>query len=88
MREKIGRCHLMFVLVGPTSHRATGVAKEIAMATEQNVPFVGVYVGGADASTTLPAGLPRDRAFAWRWELLSKAISSMLTEGRNATPRG
>lgn len=82
--EKIGRCHMMFVLVSPTSHKASGVAKEIAMAIEQNVPFVGFYVAGADVATKLPTGLTRDRTLAWDWEAIASAIQRMLKEGKNA----
>lgn len=84
IHEKIGRCHVMFVLVSPTCHAAKGVEKEIAMALAQNVPFVGVYIAGADERTTLPKGLARDRVYVWRWELLSRSIARMLTEGKNA----
>jgi hypothetical protein len=85
IREKIARCHLMFVLVSPTAHKATGVAKEIEMAVEQHVPLIGVYVGGADESTPLPKGMPRERAFRWRWTDLATAIDRALKEGKNAS---
>jgi hypothetical protein len=83
IEEKIGQCHMMFVLVSPTAHKASGVAKEIAMAIEQDVPFCGVYIDGADATTTLPAGLKRNRTVGWNWADLSKLIHKMLREGKN-----
>lgn len=83
IHEKIRRCHMMFVLVSPTSHRATGVAKEIAMAIAQNVPFVGIYIGGADTSTPLPKGLVRDRTHRWEWKPIEAAVDRMLKEGKN-----
>ena len=83
IEEKIGRCHMMFVLVSPTAHRATGVAKEIAMATGQNVPFFGVYIAGADTSTPLPAGLARNRVVGWNWGEIAGAVNQMMREGKN-----
>jgi len=82
--EKIGRCHIMFVLVSPTAHRATGVAKEIQMALDQNVPFCGIYIDGAGASTPLPSGLARNRAIRWDWQAIANAVDQMMTEGKNA----
>src|SRR3989344_7338471 len=48
IEEKIGKCNMLIVLVGPRTAWATGVEKEIAMASRNNVPFFGVYVGGAN----------------------------------------
>jgi len=46
IETKIGRCNLLIVLVGPQTHSATGVKKEIAMAGRKDVPAFGVYVDG------------------------------------------
>ena len=54
-------CHLMIVLVGKSMWSATGVAKEIGFANDQDVPFFGVYVDGAGTSSGLPTGLARNR---------------------------
>ena len=48
LKEKIGKCHLMIVLVGESMGSATGVKKEIGFAKDQDVPSFGVYVNGAD----------------------------------------
>lgn len=85
IKEKIGRCHLMVVLVGRHMGSATGVAKEIAFAREVDVPFFGVYVDGAGTSTTLPSGLARNRTIAWTWPGVANAIAQMMTEGKNTT---
>jgi len=63
---------------------ATGVASEIAMAKELNVPVFGVYVDGAGTSSTLPAGLQRNRTMAWKWDLIAAAVRQMMGEGKNA----
>ncbi|MGE0395974.1 MAG: TIR domain-containing protein [Kofleriaceae bacterium] len=83
IEAKISSCHLMFVLVSPTAHRASGIAKEIAMATKHHVPIVGVYIKDADAATPLPPNLGRDRVHAWKWERLATAIDAAMKEGKN-----
>ena len=59
VKEKINKCNMIIVLSGKTMASAIGVAKEIAMAKDQNVPVFGVYVGGANTSRDLPKGLQR-----------------------------
>lgn len=83
LKEKIGKCHLMIVLVGKSMGSATGVAKEIGFATDQDVPFFGVYVDGAGTSSTLPKGLARNRAIAWDWDKIADAVDQMMTQGKN-----
>ena len=81
---KVARCHLMIVLVGKSMSSAYGVAAEIAMAKDKNVPVIGVYVNGADTSSTLPAGLQRNRTMSWNWKSIGSAIDQCMTEGKNA----
>ena len=57
VKDKINKSNMIIVLVGKTMAGATGVAKEIKMAKDQNVPVFGVYVGGADSTSNLPDGL-------------------------------
>jgi len=83
IKEKINRSNMVIVLVGKTMASATGVAKEIAMAKEQNVPVFGVYVGGAGGTSNLPAGLARNRTIAWKWASIAAAVGQMMTEGKN-----
>jgi hypothetical protein len=84
IKEKIGRCHFMVVLVSPTAYHATGVAKEIAMAIAQNVPYFGVYVAGATSATSLPPGLQRNRCIDWDWNGIAGAVTQVMREGKNA----
>ncbi len=84
VKKKIGNCHLMVVLVGRSMASATGVAKEIAMAKELNVPLFGIYVDGAGTSSSLPAGLARNRTITWTWAGIASAIEQMTTEGKNS----
>jgi MTH538 TIR-like domain (DUF1863) len=57
IKDKINRCHLMIVLVGRYMATASGVRKEIQFAKDCDVPYFGVYVDGANSSSTLPTGL-------------------------------
>lgn len=83
LKAKINRCNMVIVLVGKYMASASGVAKEIKMAHDQDVPVFGVYVGGADTSSNLPAGLPRNRVIAWSWPNIAAAIDQMMGEGKN-----
>lgn len=83
VKEKINKCNMVIVLSGKTMASATGVAKEIAMAKDQDVPVFGVYVGGADKTSNLPKGLQRNRTIKWNWDDIANAIDQMMTEGKN-----
>ena len=83
IKDKINKCNMLIVLVGKTMASATGVAKEIKMAKDQNVPVFGVYVDGADSSSNLPDGLQRNRTVAWDWEKIASAIDQVMGEGKN-----
>jgi hypothetical protein len=83
IKEKINKCNMLIVLVGKYMASATGVAKEIKFAKDQNVPVFGVYVGGADSSSNLPDGLQRNRTISWDWDKIAAAIDQMMDEGKN-----
>jgi hypothetical protein len=85
IRDKISRCHMVIVLVGCHMATATGVAKEIAMARDLNVPVFGVYVDGAGPTSGLPEGLARNRVIGWTWSHLGAAVTQMMGEGKNKT---
>lgn len=83
VKEKINKCNMLIVLVGKTMASATGVPKEITMASSQDVPVFGVYVGGANSTSNLPKGLPRNRTIKWEWDGIASAVSQMMKEGKN-----
>jgi len=83
VKEKINKCNMVIVLSGKTMASATGVAKEIAMAKDRDVPVFGVYIDGANTSSNLPKGLQRNRTIAWKWDKISGAVDQMMTEGKN-----
>jgi len=84
IKTKMASTNMCIVLVGQTMASATGVAKEIAMAKELNVPVFGVYVDGAGPNSTLPAGLQRNRTMSWKWDVIAAAVNQMMGEGKNA----
>lgn len=83
IKSKIGKCNMLIVLVGRTMASATGVAKEIAMANEKDVPVFGVYVDGANTISNLPSGLARNRTISWDWDKIASAIDQVMGEGKN-----
>lgn len=83
LKAKINSCHMVIVLVGKSMGSATGVAKEIGFAKDQDVPVFGVYVDGAGTSSTLPTGLARNRTIAWDWTKIANAVDQMMGEGKN-----
>ena len=74
---------MVIVLVGKSMGTASGVAKEIKMAKEQDVPIFGVYVGGANSYSNLPEGLSRGRVIPWDWDKIASKIDQVMTEGKN-----
>ena len=83
IKDKINKCNMLIVLSGQTMASASGVAKEIKMAKDQDVPVFGIYVAGANSNSNLPTGLQRNRTISWNWESIANAISQMMTEGKN-----
>lgn len=83
IKEKINKCNMIFVLVGKYMASAKGVVKEIYFAKECDVPFFGVYVGGANTTSNLPPGLARNRTIAWDWDKIASAINQVMKEGKN-----
>ena len=84
MKKRIGATNMCIVLVGRYMASATGVAAEIAMAKEKNVPVFGVYVDGANSLSKLPSGLPRNRTVEWKWAKIAAMVDLAMTEGKNA----
>lgn len=81
--DKINKCNILIVLVGKKMSSATGVAKEISFAKSQNVPVFGIYVDGANSSSTLPVGLTSGRVTTWEWDKIASAINICMGEGKN-----
>src|SRR6266702_6145803 len=83
IKDKINRCHMVIVLVGKYMASASGVAKEIKWAKEQDVPIFGVYVNGANSLSNLPDGLSRSRVIPWEWDKIASMVDQVMKEGKN-----
>lgn len=70
-REAIKRSEIVLVMVGPNTHKAPGVLKEVKMARDANIPIVQV-IGYKDGNyIQVPdAG----RIYAWNWDNLKKLL--------------
>jgi hypothetical protein len=88
IKNKMSNCHMLIVLVGRTMGSATGVAKEIAMAKDLNVPRFGVYVDDAGIASTLPVGLPRNSVVSWTWANVAAMVDQCAKAGKNASVSG
>ena len=83
IKGKINRCNMLIVLVGKKTYSATGVEKEISFAKEDDVPVFGVYVDGANSSTSLPDSLYRSRTILWDWGKIAGWLDQCMNEGKN-----
>lgn len=83
IESKVKKCNLLIVLVGKKTYSAEGVVLEIEFATKHNIPVFGVYVDGADSTTSLPNGLTRSRVVAWKWDKIADMIDQCMKEGKN-----
>lgn len=70
-RVAIKRSDTVVVMVGPKTHSASGVLKEIGIARQEEIPIVQV-IGYKDGNyTAVPnAG----RLYSWNWENLKKLL--------------
>jgi len=83
INKKVNKCNMLIVLVGKSTHNATGVKKEITFSHNNNVPVFGIYIDGANSTTNLPSGLQRNRTITWKWDKTSDAIDQCMKEGKN-----
>ncbi len=70
-RAAIKRSNLVLVMVGPKTHRASGVLKEVGMALEEGKPIVQV-IGYRDGDYT--AVPDAGRLYKWNWDNLKKLL--------------
>lgn len=68
-RVAIENSDIVVVMVGPKTHKASGVLKEVAMAREAKIKIVQV-IGYKDGNyTAVPEA---GRLYAWNWENFKK----------------
>jgi len=70
-RAAIKRSDIVVVMVGPKTHTASGVLKEVSMAREEGISIVQV-IGYRDGNyTAVPnAG----RLYSWNWDNMKKLL--------------
>jgi hypothetical protein len=68
----IGRSRVVLVMVGPKTHSAPGVLKEIEMARAQNVRVVQI-IGYRDGDYTPVKGA--GQLYRWNWENLRNILA-------------
>lgn len=69
--ERIKRSDVVIVLLGPSTHRASGVAKEIAIARRLNKKIVQI-IGYRDGKCKRIPGA--GRLYRWTWDNLKKIL--------------
>ena len=70
-RRAIKGCDVVLVMVGPYTHRAPGVLKEVRIAREEGIPIVQV-IGYKDGSySPVPEG---GRLYQWNWANLKSLL--------------
>ena len=71
-RAAIKRSELVLVVVGPKTHKAQGVLKEVAMAREEGIPIVQI-IGYKDGNY---APVPNaGRLYSWNWDNLKRLLA-------------
>ncbi len=70
-RAAIKRSDIVVVMVGPKTHKAPGVLKEVGMAREEGIPIVQV-IGYKDGDYTAVANA--GRLYAWNWDNMKKLL--------------
>lgn len=70
-RARIKRSHMVLVLVGARTHRASGVLKEVKMAREENIPIVQVTLAGSGNTRVADAGT----LYNWTWKNLEYLLN-------------
>lgn len=70
-RAAIKRSEIVIVMVGPKTHKASGVLKEVKMAREEDKKIIQI-IGYKDGDYT--AVPDAGRLYAWNWENLKKLL--------------
>lgn len=69
---KIKGSEMVIVMVGPKTHTAPGVSKEVALARKWQVPIAQV-IGYKDSSPNAVSNA--GRLYSWNWENLKKLLN-------------
>ena len=70
-RAAVKRYDMVLVMVGPKTHQAPGVVKEVQMAREEGKPIVQI-IGYKDGNYTVVPNA--GRLYQWNWDNLKKLL--------------
>jgi hypothetical protein len=74
VRERIKKCGQMIVVCGEHTHEATGVATELTIAQEEELPYFLLW-GYADKTCYKPTtAKDTDKIYKWTWDNLKTLI--------------
>ena len=74
-RTRIKGCDLVIVICGEHTHTATGVAAELSIAQEEQIPYF-LLAGYSDKSCTKPTNAKdTDKVYRWTWDNLKALIN-------------
>lgn len=70
--DKIVKCDVVIVMVGPRTYLCEGVLKEIQMAIKADIPYFGIH-GYSGKSCPVPRGL--NKTYRWTWDNIKSLIA-------------
>ena len=79
-RQAIGRCDIVFVLVGQDTHNAPGVLVETDMARSLKKPTIQILSRGARRHNYTGVPHIEDR-ITWKWKTIDKKIDEVWSRG-------
>ena len=74
VRERIRRCGQVIVICGEHTHAATGVATELQIAQEENLPYFLLWGYSGKTCYAPTTAKATDRIYKWTWDNLKKLI--------------
>ncbi len=75
VRQRMDNIDVVIVICGEATHKAAGVAAELAIAREEKRPYFLLY-GRSDKTCTKPTtALESDKMYKWTWDNLKTLIA-------------
>ena len=76
VRSRIRRCDLVVVICGHRTHKASGVAGEVAITREENIPYF-LLKGRRQGQCSRPNTAPKKKVMhPWTWSTLKELIAN------------
>jgi len=73
-RRRIKACNVVAVLCGTQTASATGVAAEVQIAQEENVPYFLLQGRPGQSAQKPTSARPADKIYSWTWDNLESLI--------------